>query len=257
MQSTTKVQRVAAHTHVKGLGLDENGVALPVGAGLVGQEQAREVGCDVESRGMVLTRHFVCVCMGLKRSSLARRCFVSHADMTLSDLIGGEEGGELRLCVTVRKIDPPAFSLWANVFDIRGFDSNPSCVDVEGLCLLPDAYDTSLLGAPSTDTPVLIVSQTGYPPDGVSLSFLFDATVLMRNRCCTFLVPVLVPFLYLFGTFLCLLWYLLVPFFTLASSNPLHCDLKHSTKIIILTQSIIHVSLFSAEAVLIGTLNLS
>lgn len=44
VQSTTKVQRVAAHTHVKGLGLDENGIALPVGAGLVGQEQAREVG---------------------------------------------------------------------------------------------------------------------------------------------------------------------------------------------------------------------
>lgn len=44
VQSTTKTQRVAVHTHVKGLGLDENGVALPVGAGLVGQERAREVG---------------------------------------------------------------------------------------------------------------------------------------------------------------------------------------------------------------------
>ncbi|CAM9489110.1 unnamed protein product [Ascophyllum nodosum] len=42
VQSTTKVQRVAAHTHIKGLGLDERGIALPVGAGLVGQEQARE-----------------------------------------------------------------------------------------------------------------------------------------------------------------------------------------------------------------------
>eukprot|EP00904_Undaria_pinnatifida_P006820 jgi/Undpi1/3268/HiC_scaffold_15.g06642.m1 len=42
VQSTTKTQRVAVHTHVKGLGLDEEGVAMPVGAGLVGQERARE-----------------------------------------------------------------------------------------------------------------------------------------------------------------------------------------------------------------------
>ncbi|CAN0560640.1 unnamed protein product, partial [Laminaria digitata] len=44
VQSTTKTQRVAVHTHVKGLGLDDAGVAMPVGAGLVGQERAREVG---------------------------------------------------------------------------------------------------------------------------------------------------------------------------------------------------------------------
>lgn len=43
MQSTTKTQRIASHTHVKGLGLDSDGVALPIGAGLVGQEKAREV----------------------------------------------------------------------------------------------------------------------------------------------------------------------------------------------------------------------
>jgi len=36
------VARVAAHTHVKGLGLDEQGTALPSGAGLVGQAAARE-----------------------------------------------------------------------------------------------------------------------------------------------------------------------------------------------------------------------
>ena len=41
--STTKAQRVAVHTHVKGLGLDEGGKALPLAAGLVGQEKAREV----------------------------------------------------------------------------------------------------------------------------------------------------------------------------------------------------------------------
>ncbi|TYZ60535.1 hypothetical protein PybrP1_003068 [[Pythium] brassicae (nom. inval.)] len=42
VQSTTKTQRIASHTHVKGLGLDADGAALPIGAGLVGQEKARE-----------------------------------------------------------------------------------------------------------------------------------------------------------------------------------------------------------------------
>jgi RuvB-like protein 1 (pontin 52) len=42
VQSTTKTQRIASHTHVKGLGLDVDGTALPIGAGLVGQEKARE-----------------------------------------------------------------------------------------------------------------------------------------------------------------------------------------------------------------------
>lgn len=37
-----KSQRIAAHSHVKGLGLDENGYAIQTAAGLVGQEQARE-----------------------------------------------------------------------------------------------------------------------------------------------------------------------------------------------------------------------
>lgn len=42
VQSTTKAARVAVHTHIKGLGLDENGKAITVAAGLVGQERARE-----------------------------------------------------------------------------------------------------------------------------------------------------------------------------------------------------------------------
>jgi RuvB-like protein 1 (pontin 52) len=36
-------QRVASHTHIKGLGLQENGTALDVSGGLVGQQKAREV----------------------------------------------------------------------------------------------------------------------------------------------------------------------------------------------------------------------
>merc|ERR1711934_552562 len=41
-KSTTKAQRVAVHTHIKGLGLDEHGTALQCAAGLCGQEKARE-----------------------------------------------------------------------------------------------------------------------------------------------------------------------------------------------------------------------
>lgn len=42
VKSTTKTQRIAAHSHIKGLGLDESGTAVSVAAGLVGQELARE-----------------------------------------------------------------------------------------------------------------------------------------------------------------------------------------------------------------------
>ncbi|KAK9834430.1 hypothetical protein WJX74_001589 [Apatococcus lobatus] len=44
--STTKAQRVATHTHIKGLGLQEDGTALALAAGFVGQEQSREA-CGV------------------------------------------------------------------------------------------------------------------------------------------------------------------------------------------------------------------
>ena len=40
--STTKPQRVATHTHIKGLGLAPDGKAVPMAAGFVGQEEARE-----------------------------------------------------------------------------------------------------------------------------------------------------------------------------------------------------------------------
>lgn len=43
VKSTVKTQRIAAHSHIKGLGLDENGVPLQIGSGLVGQIAAREV----------------------------------------------------------------------------------------------------------------------------------------------------------------------------------------------------------------------
>lgn len=37
--STTKTQRVATHTHIKGLGLADDGSALQLASGFVGQEQ--------------------------------------------------------------------------------------------------------------------------------------------------------------------------------------------------------------------------
>merc|ERR1711968_150881 len=42
VKSTTKAQRVASHTHIKGLGLDDNGTAEQCASGLCGQEKARE-----------------------------------------------------------------------------------------------------------------------------------------------------------------------------------------------------------------------
>ncbi|KAK2091328.1 hypothetical protein P7K49_030612 [Saguinus oedipus] len=46
VKSTTKTQRIASHSHVKGLGLDESGLAKQAASGLVGQENAREVCSD-------------------------------------------------------------------------------------------------------------------------------------------------------------------------------------------------------------------
>ena len=42
MASTTKTQRVSTHTHIKGLGLQDDGTAAQMAAGFVGQENARE-----------------------------------------------------------------------------------------------------------------------------------------------------------------------------------------------------------------------
>eukprot|EP00252_Welwitschia_mirabilis_P016243 TRINITY_DN3582_c0_g1_i1.p1 TRINITY_DN3582_c0_g1~~TRINITY_DN3582_c0_g1_i1.p1 ORF type:complete len:456 (+),score=106.83 TRINITY_DN3582_c0_g1_i1:371-1738(+) len=42
VQSNAKKQRIATHTHIKGLGLKEDGTAASFGSGFVGQEEARE-----------------------------------------------------------------------------------------------------------------------------------------------------------------------------------------------------------------------
>jgi RuvB-like protein 1 (pontin 52) len=43
IKSVNREQRVATHSHIKGLGLKEDGTAEPIAAGFVGQELAREV----------------------------------------------------------------------------------------------------------------------------------------------------------------------------------------------------------------------
>jgi len=42
VKSTTRSARVASHSHIKGLGLDETGSCIAVSHGMCGQEKARE-----------------------------------------------------------------------------------------------------------------------------------------------------------------------------------------------------------------------
>ena len=46
VQSNTKTVRISSHSHVKGLGLDEQGTAVDQSGGLAGQQAAREA-CGV------------------------------------------------------------------------------------------------------------------------------------------------------------------------------------------------------------------
>lgn len=57
VKSTAKTQRISAHTHIKGLGLDENGSAIQSAAGLVGQEMAREVSIFLRAAAIALFFH--------------------------------------------------------------------------------------------------------------------------------------------------------------------------------------------------------
>lgn len=42
VETSQKTKRINIHTHIKGLGLNESGQALPLAQGLVGQKEARE-----------------------------------------------------------------------------------------------------------------------------------------------------------------------------------------------------------------------
>ena len=57
VRSSAKTQRISAHSHVKGSGSDENGSAIPIPAGLVGQSQAREVSFPLKKRREMFNNH--------------------------------------------------------------------------------------------------------------------------------------------------------------------------------------------------------
>lgn len=62
VKSTTKTQRIATHSHIKGLGLDENGYAIQSAAGLVGQELAREV-CFQNVLSTLYNMKYIFICL--------------------------------------------------------------------------------------------------------------------------------------------------------------------------------------------------
>jgi RuvB-like protein 1 (pontin 52) len=49
VRGNTRDNRTAAHTHIKGLGLNSNGIAEKQAAGFVGQTTAREVRSSAQS----------------------------------------------------------------------------------------------------------------------------------------------------------------------------------------------------------------
>jgi RuvB-like protein 1 (pontin 52) len=51
VRGNTRDNRTAAHTHIKGLGLNSNGIAEKQAAGFVGQTTAREVCSFAQSNG--------------------------------------------------------------------------------------------------------------------------------------------------------------------------------------------------------------
>ena len=55
---TARENRVAAHSHIKGLGLRDDGIADPTAAGWIGQQQAREV--PPLLRSILLLTHQAC-----------------------------------------------------------------------------------------------------------------------------------------------------------------------------------------------------
>lgn len=56
LETSQKSKRINVHTHIKGLGLDENGVAQNIGQGLVGQKDAREVYFSFNKSWLTLIR---------------------------------------------------------------------------------------------------------------------------------------------------------------------------------------------------------
>jgi RuvB-like protein 1 len=58
VKSTTREQRIAPHTHIKGLGLNDEGRAYQQSDGFVGQSSAREVFLKIVLQTFILLCSF-------------------------------------------------------------------------------------------------------------------------------------------------------------------------------------------------------
>ena len=68
VKSSELYQRIATHTHIKGLGIKEDGSVIPVAAGLVGQEEAREVDTHRTARSLRLCPAIDSACIAAPHS---------------------------------------------------------------------------------------------------------------------------------------------------------------------------------------------
>lgn len=57
IKTASKTQRISAHCHIKGLGLDEKGLIVE-GSSLIGQKDAREVRWFLENAGSTPSKCF-------------------------------------------------------------------------------------------------------------------------------------------------------------------------------------------------------
>lgn len=99
VKSTTKTERIASHSHVKGLGLNDAGEADPVASGFVGQEKAREV--DSKSGNSALACSlFPSEACGVHLSLVAAPSVLWHGDVQL---------------LNMRYVQSPAAATWCAV----------------------------------------------------------------------------------------------------------------------------------------------
>lgn len=90
VKSSELYQRIATHTHIKGLGIKEDGSVIPVAAGLVGQEEAREVSdATSHSPRTVHDRSRVVLTLqpGLRSYSVAHSTLTPRCDRRCYDLL--------------------------------------------------------------------------------------------------------------------------------------------------------------------------
>ena len=115
VKSTTKTQRVASHSHIKGLGLKKDGKAEDISMGLVGQHEGREASGIVvdlvKSKKMAGKALLLAGPPGTGKTFLAKACAtesnavffsVSSADI-MSKYVGDSEKQVKRIFNRARK----------------------------------------------------------------------------------------------------------------------------------------------------------